>query len=158
MSATVKPLAIGGDNRLVIILDSSATREELVKLSQLQTSDEVLRDDLRDPEFRAEWDRTAPARAVAHTVLRYRTEHDLSQRALGRLLGMAQPQVARLESGEHNPSIEMLVRLSRALDLEFALNIRPAGRPARYVTKRAQLQATVADYKADDTAVLLAAG
>lgn len=91
-------------------------------------------------------------------MLRYRTDHDLSQRALGRLLGMAQPQVARLESGEHNPSIEMLMRLSRALNLEFAIDIRPAGRPARYVTKRAKAEAAVADYEADETAVLLAAG
>jgi transcriptional regulator with XRE-family HTH domain len=133
-------------------------QESTVKLSQLQNSDEVLREELRDPVFRAEWERTAPARAVALTVLRYRTEHKLSQRALGRLLGMAQSQVARLEAGEHNPSIEMLMRLSSALVLEFAINIRPVGRPARYVTKRAKTEAAVADYEADDTAVLLAAG
>lgn len=150
--------AVRADNIIVIIVDSSAGREEALKLSQLQTSDEVRRDDLRDPEFRAEWERTAPARAVALTVLRYRTEHNLSQRALGRMLGVAQSQVARLESGEHNPSIETLIRLSRALDLEFALNIRPARRPARYVTKRATAEGAVADYEADDTAVLLAAG
>ena len=64
----------------------------------------------------------------------------------------------RLESGEHNPSIEMLVRLSRALGLEFAIDIRPADRPARYVTKQARTADAIADYEASETAVLFAAG
>ena len=129
-----------------------------MKLSELKTTEEILRQDLRDPTFRAEWERTAPARAVALTVLRYRTDRELSQRALGKLLGMPQSQVARLESGEHNPSIEMLVRLSRALGLEFAIDIRPADRPARYVTKQARTADAIADYESSETAVLFAAG
>jgi predicted XRE-type DNA-binding protein len=53
-----------------------------------------------DPDFRAEWQRLAPARAFATTLLRYRAEHDLSQRELGELLGVSQPRVTKLESGE----------------------------------------------------------
>ena len=42
-----------------------------MKLSELKTNDEkILQEELHDPEFRAEWERTALARAVALAVVR----------------------------------------------------------------------------------------
>ena len=54
------------------------------KMSELRNARKVHAEDLRDPEIRAEYDRTALAHAVALRVLRYRTERGLSQSALGR--------------------------------------------------------------------------
>ena len=98
-----------------------------MKLGDLRGSDEVLARQLEDPEFRAEWERTAVARAVAVQLVGYRAEHGLSQSALGRELGMQQPAIARLEAGEHNPSFETLARLSRALGITFKIEITPHG-------------------------------
>jgi hypothetical protein len=44
----------------------------------------VLAEDLQDPEFRAEWERTAVARAVAIRVVGYRAEHGLTQTQLAK--------------------------------------------------------------------------
>lgn len=130
-----------------------------MKLSDMQTQDQAVAEELlRDPAFRAEWDRTALARAVALQVVNYRTEHGMSQRALAEQLGMKQPQVARLESGEHNPTIETLVRLAGELNVEFTLDIHPAGRRPRLLTRRAQQEGLVASFTTGDTEVLLAAG
>jgi len=91
---------------------------EQMKLSEMKTNDELITEQLRtDPEFRAEWERTALARAVAVAIVRYRAEHDLSQRDLAGRLGMKQPQVARLELGEINPSMDTLMRLSAELGM-----------------------------------------
>jgi DNA-binding XRE family transcriptional regulator len=79
----------------------------------------------QDPAFRAYWERTALARAVALAVIGYRVEHDLTQTKLGQELGIRQPQVARLETGEHTPSMEMLQRLARALGLRFIVDVAP---------------------------------
>lgn len=99
-------------------------------LGEFKTSDQLLAEDLAsDPEFRAEWERTALARAVAIELVRYRGERQLSQRGLAKLLGMSQPQIARLEIGEHNPRMETLVRLSSSLGLEFKIDIRPEAEP-----------------------------
>jgi ribosome-binding protein aMBF1 (putative translation factor) len=98
-----------------------------VKLDKLRTSDKVIARQLKDPHGRAEWDRTAVARAVATRLVGYRVEHDLSQTALARQLGMKQPAVARLEAGEHNPSFDTLARLSSALGIEFHIAVTPAG-------------------------------
>jgi transcriptional regulator with XRE-family HTH domain len=81
-----------------------------------------------DPEFRAEWERTAPARAVANRLVAYRAAHGLSQSALARRLGMSQPAVARLEMGEHLPTLTTLARIARALDIEIAVDFLPARR------------------------------
>jgi len=95
----------------------------MMKLSDLRTSEEVLAGALRDPAFRAEWERTAVARALASQVVAYRVKHGLSQRALADELHMSQPQVARLEAAIHNPEIETLRRVASVLDVEFDLKI-----------------------------------
>ena len=98
-----------------------------MKLSGLKSSDKILARQLRDPAFRAEWERTAVARAVATRLVEYRAEHGITQTELARRLGMKQPAVARLEAGEHNPSLETLARLSAALHIEFHIAVTPDG-------------------------------
>lgn len=78
-----------------------------------------------DPDFRAEWERTALARAVGLAVLGYRIKHQQSQTQLAKQLGVRQPHVSRLERGEHNPTPEMLQRLAAKLGLRFVLEIAP---------------------------------
>lgn len=91
------------------------------------SGDEVLRRRLEDPTFRREWDRSAFARAMALRVVTYRADNNVSQAALGRLLHMAQPGVARLESGEHTPTLETLQRLSSVLGTGFTVEVGPRG-------------------------------
>src|SRR5688572_22565554 len=86
----------------------------------------VAEQELADPAFREEWERLAVARAVAATVISYRADHDLSQRELASLLHVPQPQVARLESGEYEPSHKTLMRLASSLGLEFTISITAA--------------------------------
>jgi transcriptional regulator with XRE-family HTH domain len=129
-----------------------------VKLTDLKTSEQVLAAELGDPDFKRECDRTALARAVALKVLAYRTEHALSQRELAKQLDMTQPQLARLEAGEHNPTIDTLARLAQTLDTEFAIDVHPHQRPPRLLSARARGKNTIASYRTDTAAVLLAAG
>src|SRR5262245_14071755 len=96
---------------------------------------EVLAEMLQDPQFRAEWERTALARAVAEAVIRYRSEHGLSQTGLAALLGWRQPVVARLEAAEHNPSMDTLLTLARALGLRVHVDVGPKTGVIAKVTK-----------------------
>lgn len=92
------------------------------------TFEEMLKEHLEDPEFREEWERTALARTVAHRLIAHRIAHHLSQTQLARVLGMKQPAVSRLESGDVNPTLETLMRLAEKLDIEFVVGIVPPGR------------------------------
>ena len=94
-----------------------------MKLSELKPLDQVIEEHHEDPEFRAEWDRTAFAREVANRVVQYRTEHGLSQRRLAAMVGLLQPQIARLERAEHQPSFDTLAKLTRATSLEFRFEV-----------------------------------
>lgn len=86
---------------------------------------EILTEEREDAELRAYWERTAPARAVANWVVAYRAAHGLSQSQIARTLGGPQPQVTRLEAGEHVPSLATLLRLARMLGLRFRLEVAP---------------------------------
>ncbi len=127
-----------------------------MKLSQLQMLDEVLEEELADPAFRREWERTALARAVAIDVIRYRASHELSQRAFAEVLGWKPAQVARLEQATHSPSIETLLHLSRRLGLRFAVSIGPAEAPSGLRTRKSDV---IQDIEDDEgTRLLVAAG
>ncbi|NKE08830.1 MULTISPECIES: helix-turn-helix domain-containing protein [Kocuria] len=86
-----------------------------MKLSELKSHDQIA-DGRReaDPEYAAEADRLELADAVSRAVVRYRSEHNLTQTAFGNNFGWKQPHVARLERGDVTPSIETLQRLARA--------------------------------------------
>jgi DNA-binding XRE family transcriptional regulator len=97
-----------------------------MKLTDLKTADEVLAAALEaDPELREEWDRLEVARTIASLVIAYRADHELTQTHLARLLAMHQSAVARLESGEHEPTLPTLLRLARVLDTQFRIEITP---------------------------------
>lgn len=102
----------------------------------IKTTDEVLAAALEaDLAFAAEWERLALARMVAVRLIAYRSENGLSQRELARRLGVSQPRVVELESGEKNPQIETLVKIAAATGLEFAIDIAPVGQEPKLVGK-----------------------
>lgn len=78
-----------------------------------------------DPAFRERWERTGLARAVAHALIRYRAGKGWTQTQLAQQLGMRQPQVARLEAGERNPTFDTLQRISQMLGLRFLVEFTP---------------------------------
>jgi DNA-binding XRE family transcriptional regulator len=103
---------------------------------RIKTEEEVLADALAsDPEFAAEWGRLALARTVAARLIAYRSENGLSQRALAKRLGVSQPRVVELESGEKNPQIETLVKIAATTGIEFAFDVVPVGQEPTLVRK-----------------------
>ena len=129
--------------------------------TRLRSTAEIREEQLRqDPDFRASWERMALARAVALALIGYRVKHRLTQSQLAEKLGVRQPQVARLEMGEHNPSLEMLQRLARTLGLRFIVDVAPTSAgapPASALTLPAGVE-VVEDVTADGSRVLVATG
>ena len=86
-----------------------------MKPSDLTPHDEVQR--IRragDPAYAVESDRLAFTEAVSLAVVRYRAEHQLSQRAFATQISSRQPHIARLEHGDVTPSLASLQRLASA--------------------------------------------
>ena len=102
----------------------------------LTTGETLLSTELAaDAEFAEEWERLAVARLVAAELVRHRAENGLSQRALAATLGISQPRVAELESGEKNPTFDTIAKIAAAIGSEFAIDIAPAGSAPRLVGK-----------------------
>jgi DNA-binding XRE family transcriptional regulator len=88
-----------------------------------KTAARLAAEEARDAEVAAELARTAVANQLAILVIQYRVDHELTQTALARKLGMSQPAVARLEAGDHEPSVATLMRLARLLRITLRLQL-----------------------------------
>ncbi len=93
------------------------------KPTRSKTASHLAVEEARDSEVAAELARTGVANQLAILVIQYRVDHDLTQTALARQLGMSQPAVARLEAGDHEPSVATLMRLARHLGITLRLQL-----------------------------------
>jgi len=67
---------------------------------------------------------SALAAVMRRELWLYRQVERLTQEQLGELLDMKQPQIARLESGFVEPSMETLNRISERLGFDFTIEVR----------------------------------
>ncbi|NLT05766.1 MAG: helix-turn-helix transcriptional regulator [Solirubrobacterales bacterium] len=86
-----------------------------------------------------------------------RADRGLSQRALADRLGVKQPHVNRVESGDVNPSIDTLARIADRLGIEIAVAIRPSGQASKLIRRRAETTDHLATYATRDATFVVAA-
>ncbi|MBA7678329.1 hypothetical protein ES703_86602 [subsurface metagenome] len=82
---------------------------------------------LKDPKVRQEYEALEPEFRLIRDVLLRRSELNLSQAQLAKLVGTKQPAISRLERGDGNITISTLRRVADALDadLDISLKARP---------------------------------
>lgn len=110
----------------------------MVKLSELRSADEVHAESMRDLDYRREYERARLANDVAIKVIGFRADHGLSQSALARMLGWRQPHVARLEAGDHEPSLATLSRLAEVTGLDFSVEVKRGRMRLRYPARASE--------------------
>ena len=67
-----------------------------------------IREQLKDPEFKAEYDKIQPEFAVIRALIDARIKKDLTQKKLAAKMKTKQSVISRLESGRGNPSLSFL--------------------------------------------------
>lgn len=75
-----------------------------------------LKQSLKDPEFKAEYDKLQPEFAVLQAIIDIRKKKALSQKQLAVTLGTTQSAISRLEQGNISPTVGFLQKLAEALD------------------------------------------
>ena len=83
--------------------------------------DKFLKDSLKNPKVKAEYDKLKPEYALISAIIGARSKKKLTQKDLARKMGTKQSVISRLESGRANPSFEFLKRLARALDTDLKI-------------------------------------
>jgi transcriptional regulator with XRE-family HTH domain len=66
---------------------------------------------------------------------------------LGKRLGVTQPRVAALESGERNPDYETIINAVDKLQVEFAMDFSPSRKPPKLLTKTARAAGSTVTYR-----------
>lgn len=85
--------------------------------------DDILKEALKDPEFKKEYDALELEYSIIEQVIRKRLEKGLTQQQLAEKIGTKQSAIARLESGSTNPSVAFLEKVSKALGSKLQISI-----------------------------------
>lgn len=77
----------------------------------------------RSSAYAAEADRLAPYEAIARLLIKYRLEHELTQKQLADLIGTSHSAISRLESGQTPISLKTMKRIAEALGGRLVVGI-----------------------------------
>lgn len=78
---------------------------------------------LKDPDFKREYDALCHQYEVAHQIIGLRVKLGLTQAQLAKMIGTGQSAIARLESGEYNPSLALLKRIADATGTKVKIEL-----------------------------------
>ena len=83
--------------------------------------DEFLKESLRNPKIKAEYDKLQPEFALIRAVIDARIKKKVTQKKLAEKMGTKQSVISRLESGRGNPSVAFLKKLANALNTRLEI-------------------------------------
>lgn len=86
------------------------------------TFEDDLRERLKDPAFKKEWDSSEVEFQLGCKLIEARLKKNLSQRELAKKVGTSQSQIARIEGMNANPSLSLLKRISTALGSKLQIS------------------------------------
>lgn len=78
---------------------------------------------LKDQKVRKAYNELEPEFAVIRMIIARRLKAGLTQAQLAEKIGTKQSAISRLEQGSYNPSLALLVKLSKALDAKLEISI-----------------------------------
>jgi predicted transcriptional regulator len=80
-------------------------------MSELQA---LIKEQLKNEEFKREWDRLEPRYQVIRQLLKLRIKYDLTQKQFAEKVGTTQAVISRIENGNVNIGIDFLERVAKA--------------------------------------------
>ena len=84
---------------------------------------EYLAKQLKNPEIEKHYNEYGKQLEIAYQILKLRKQKKLSQAQLAKKLGTKQSNIARMETGQQNFSIEMLNNIARALKVDLSIKL-----------------------------------
>ena len=88
------------------------------------TMSDYLDKQLKDPEFKKEWEKSEVAYQVTRELINARIKNNISQRQLAKNAGTTQAVISRIENMNVSPSVGLLQRiadsLGKKLEIRFA--------------------------------------
>lgn len=89
--------------------------------------DTYLQEQLKDPEFRSEYEALEPEFAIMRAMVNARKNTGMTQKQLAEKTGINQADISKLEHGSGNPSLRTLQRLAAGMGMRLKLEFEPVG-------------------------------
>jgi len=86
---------------------------------------EFLNEQLKNPEFRTEWDALEPEFTIIQAMIDARKNSGITQKQLSERSGIAQGDISKIESGNANPSLNTLQRLASGMNMKLKIEFLP---------------------------------
>lgn len=91
------------------------------KFDHLTNFNDFLEEQMKQPDFKAEYDALEPEFSITKTIIEARIQAGLTQRQLSEKTGISQADISRLEHGTANPSLKTLQRIATALNRKIQI-------------------------------------
>ena len=89
------------------------------------TFDDMLNEQLQDPEFRKEYEAIQPEMDVIRAIVDARISQNLTQKELSERSGIDQADISKIENGTRNPSLNLLKRLADGMGMTLKIEFVP---------------------------------
>ena len=91
----------------------------------MRTFDDMLNEQLKDINFRKEYEDIQPEMDVIRAIIDARTAQNLTQKELSKRTGINQADISKLENGTRNPTVSLLKRLAKGMGMELRIQFIP---------------------------------
>ena len=91
----------------------------------MKTFDEMLAKQMKDEEFKKEYEAIQPEMDVIRAIVNARTSQNLTQNELAKRTGINQADISKLENGTRNPSVNLLKRLAEGMGMSLKIEFIP---------------------------------
>jgi len=94
-------------------------------LIKMRKFDDFFDEQMKDPEFKTEYNNLQPEFDVIRAIIDARTTQNLTQKQLSEKTGINQADISKLENGTRNPTINLLKRLANGMDMILKIEFIP---------------------------------
>ena len=91
----------------------------------MSTFNKYVKQQLKDPEFKKEYEALAPEFSIIQAIIDARRSSGLTQKQLAERSGIAQADISKLENGNGNPSLRTLQRLAAGMGMRIRIEFLP---------------------------------
>ena len=63
-------------------------------------------------------------RNVIEQYIKFRKDRKLTQEELAGIIGVSRPSISRFESGDYNPTLDMMVKIAEGLELNLDISLK----------------------------------
>ncbi len=91
----------------------------------MKNLNDMLSEQLKDEEFRKEYEAIQPEMDVIRAIVDARTSQNLTQKELAERTGINQADISKLENGTRNPSVNLLKRLADGMGMALRIEFVP---------------------------------